>query len=295
MKHLFSNVFLVLVLFLASCGRSSPPASVKQYNFNNAVGSVGVIQVYEGDNLYRLAKNYNIPMRDIIEANNLKSPFILNIGDRLTIPSPRIHTVSKGDTYASISRLYDLSITELVRQNNASAPFLLHEGDQVYLSRSRMPGVTRSTSKVSYSKKNLETAKKRINMPKPPKRSGGKGFEWPVQGRLLSSYGAKKGGLFNDGINIGAPKGTAVRAAENGVVVYSGNELKGFGNLVLVKHDGGFVSAYAHLEKSLVKKGVIVSKGEGLGTVGSTGSVNTPQLHFEIRKNGKALDPKKYL
>lgn len=295
MRRLLTLFVVLTALSLQGCGRSSAPASVKKYSFDNAVGSIGIIQVYEGDNLYRIAKNYNIPIRDLIEVNKLNSPFILNIGDRLTVPSPRIHTVQKGESYASIARLYDLSITELVRQNNATSPFLLHEGDQVYLSRSRAPKATTSSNKLAYSKQRVEAVKKSANMPKPPKRSSSKGFQWPVQGRLLSSYGAKKGGLFNDGINIGAPKGSVVRSAENGVVVYSGSELKGFGNLVLVKHDGGYVTAYAHLGKSLVKKGMVISKGEGLGTVGSTGSVSTPQLHFEIRKNGKAINPKGYL
>lgn len=290
------SIFTVCVIsafVLSSCSRATAPASVKRYNLDNSVGSLGIIQVYEGDNLYRIAQNYKIPLRDLVSKNDLKPPFLLSPGDRLTIPSPRIHIVRKGESYASISKLYDLSVTELVRQNNASSPFVLHEGDKVYLSRTKAKKM-QIAKKVSYTPQKLEKAKEKANMPSPPKRSSSR-FAWPTQGRVLSSYGAKKGGLFNDGVNIGAPKGSPVRVAENGVVVYSGRELKGFGNLVLVKHDGGYVTAYAHLNKSLVKKGAVLSKGETLGTVGSTGGVDTPQLHFEIRKKGKAINPQNYL
>ena len=114
-------------------------------------------------------------------------------------------------------------------------------------------------------------------------------------GRVISSFGAKSKGLRNDGINIAAPRGTPVRAAENGVVVYAGNELRGFGNLVLIKHSGGWVSAYAHNEDLAVRRGDKVRKGQRIARVGSSGGVTTPQLHFELRKGKRARDPRKYL
>jgi len=117
----------------------------------------------------------------------------------------------------------------------------------------------------------------------------------PVDGKIISNFGPKQGGLHNDGINIRAPKGTPVRAAQNGVVVYSGNDLEGYGNLILVRHQNNMMSAYAHLDKTLIKRGDTVKQGQSIGTVGSTGQVNTPQLHFEIRKGTKALNPVKYL
>ena len=112
---------------------------------------------------------------------------------------------------------------------------------------------------------------------------------------MLSGFGAKAKGLRNDGINIAARRGTPVKAAENGVVVYAGNELRGFGNLLLIKHSGGWVSAYAHTDKVLVKRGDKVGKGQRIATVGSTGGVNSPQLHFELRHGRTARDPRKYL
>ncbi|HEY8192079.1 MAG TPA: M23 family metallopeptidase, partial [Alphaproteobacteria bacterium] len=123
-----------------------------------------------------------------------------------------------------------------------------------------------------------------------PPRASSK-FVWPVEGPVISTYGNKKGGVHNDGINIKAPKGAPVRAADNGVVVYADNELKGFGNLVLVRHADKWVTAYAHLDRTLVKKGQTVEQGESIGTVGSSGSVDSPQLHFETRRGTDAIDP----
>ena len=114
---------------------------------------------------------------------------------------------------------------------------------------------------------------------------------WPVAGRVVSRFGAKPGGLHNDGINIAAPRGTPVRAMNGGTVVYAGNELKGFGNLVLIRHSGGLTTAYAHLERVGVNRGDTVSKGQVIATVGTTGGVDPAQLHFEIRQGRKAIDP----
>jgi murein DD-endopeptidase MepM/ murein hydrolase activator NlpD len=120
-------------------------------------------------------------------------------------------------------------------------------------------------------------------------------FVQPVAGRLLSGYGPKPDGLHNDGVNIAAPQGTPVKAADRGTVVYAGNELRGFGNLVLLKHEDGYVTAYAHLDRIDVAKGDSVARGQRIGTVGRTGSVSEPQLHFELRRGAKAIDPSEAL
>jgi murein DD-endopeptidase MepM/ murein hydrolase activator NlpD len=120
-------------------------------------------------------------------------------------------------------------------------------------------------------------------------------FLWPVNGKVVSEFGTAEDGLHNDGINIAAPRGTPVRAAENGVVVYAGNELRGFGNLLLVRHADGFVSAYAHNESLLVERGATVERGQTIARVGSSGSVTSPQLHFELRRGTEAVDPREYL
>jgi murein DD-endopeptidase MepM/ murein hydrolase activator NlpD len=116
-------------------------------------------------------------------------------------------------------------------------------------------------------------------------------FRWPVRGRVISAYGVKASGERNDGINIEVPEGTPIKAAEGGTVIYAGNELKGYGNLVLIKHPNGFVSAYAHASEILVKRDDVIMRGQTIGKVGTTGNVPRPQLHFEIRQGNKPVDP----
>ena len=127
-----------------------------------------------------------------------------------------------------------------------------------------------------------------------PALSGGK-FLWPVNGKIVSRFGAKDGGLHNDGLNIAAPQGTPVRAAENGVVAYAGNELRGFGNLLLIRHADGWMSAYAHNDALLVQRGDRVARGQTIARVGRTGNVATPQLHFELRRGAGPVDPLPHL
>jgi murein DD-endopeptidase MepM/ murein hydrolase activator NlpD len=129
----------------------------------------------------------------------------------------------------------------------------------------------------------------------PPFPVAGKGFLWPVHGRVISGFGTTADGGHNDGINIAAPAGTPVLAAEAGEVAYAGNELKGYGNLILVKHRDGFVTAYANNAELLVKRGDKVLRGQPIARVGATGAVAEPQLHFEIRKGTQAVDPTDYL
>ncbi len=131
-------------------------------------------------------------------------------------------------------------------------------------------------------------------VPEPSPRTSGQ-FLWPVDGKVISEFGSKNGGLHNDGINIEASRGTTVRAAENGVVAYAGNELRGFGNLLLIRHADGWVTAYAHNEKLLVKRGDKVSRGQPIAEVGSSGNVSSAQLHFELRRGAEPVDPMKYL
>jgi murein DD-endopeptidase MepM/ murein hydrolase activator NlpD len=128
-----------------------------------------------------------------------------------------------------------------------------------------------------------------------PAPADGPGMRWPVRGKVISEYGPKPNGLKNEGINIAVPEGTGVRAADGGVVAYAGNELKGYGNLVLIRHEGGWVTAYAHAKELFVKRGDIVKRGDVIAKAGQTGSVSSPQLHFEVRKGATAMDPMKFL
>lgn len=130
------------------------------------------------------------------------------------------------------------------------------------------------------------------HVPLPPTRNS---FLWPLEGRVISGFGAKPGGKHNDGINIAVPVGSEVRASQNGVVAYAGNELRGYGNLVLIRHDGGWMTAYAHNDSLLVGKGDVVRRGQVISRSGRSGGVSRPQAHFEIRRDGEPQDPLRLL
>lgn len=121
------------------------------------------------------------------------------------------------------------------------------------------------------------------------------GFRWPVRGRVISGFGPKPTGQQNDGINLAVPEGTPIKAADDGVVAYAGNELKGYGNLVLVRHSNGYVTAYAHASEILVKRGDSVRRGQVIAKSGQTGDVTSPQVHFEVRKGSTPVDPMQHL
>ncbi len=132
------------------------------------------------------------------------------------------------------------------------------------------------------------------NLPAPDPMTGST-FRWPVKGRVITAFGARPDGGHNDGIDLAVPQGTPVMAAENGVVAYAGNELKGYGNLVLIRHANNWVSAYAHNEEILVKRGDKVRRGQVIAKAGATGSVSQPEVHFELRKGSRPVDPTKYM
>lgn len=131
--------------------------------------------------------------------------------------------------------------------------------------------------------------------PPPPPPSSGKGYIWPVRGQVLSEFGTTGKGQHNDGINIAVSRGAPVVAAQDGVVAYSGNELRGFGNLLLIKHADGWMTAYAHNDTLLVKRGETVRRGQQIAKAGDSGGVSQPQLHFEIRHGTRAVDPMTFL
>ena len=299
---------------LAACGPVTQPST---HAYPNAAGpgeapprrTLGDSYVVRtGDTVYGISRRADLGVRAVIEANGLTPPYIVVPGQRLALPRLREHVVEAGDTVYGVARRYDVSMSALVRANAVEPPYTIWVGQRLVL-----PGqVVAATAVASVPQGAGEVTTAPLApvppvpslpapgamRPTPPSHAAiappsrtAEGFLWPVEGRVLSSFGSKAGGLHNDGINIAADRGTPVRAAENGVVVYAGNELRGFGNLLLLRHADGWVTAYAHNGQFLVRRGDRVTRGQKIATVGSTGSVSTPQLHFEIRKGSRPLDP----
>jgi murein DD-endopeptidase MepM/ murein hydrolase activator NlpD len=277
--------------------------------------------VRSGETVYTIALRHQVPIRGLIALNGLQAPYVLQSGRVLLMPKRRRHVVRPGDTIYGISRTYEVALSRLVQLNGIAPPYKIVVGHILRLPDSveQQPAVVAKPSSRPQTAKVAPPAKKRGNIkaaskkaqgpkvrpkpkprkalaaiPKPPPLSNRK-FLLPVRGRLLSRFGPKGRGLRNDGVNIAAPRGSPVRAAQNGIVVYSGNALLGFGNMLLVRHANGYMTAYAHNESISVKRGDTVRRGQVISTVGSSGNVASPQLHFEIRKGKRAVNPAKYL
>ncbi len=323
-----------------------PPVSRAAAQFTTP----GSVTVQSGDTLYGLSRRNNVPIRAIINANNIAPPYVLRVGQTLTLPRQAYHKVAPGDSVASIARAYGVSSQELVRLNEIEAPYVIYVGQPVLLPTTSggqtvatnaavVGGLPRPAAQpqaagtasggssvtsvspalgggtVSANPIEASGAPNAASAPSSPQAPGpvaslpeaaapppeapivapASAFIWPVQGNVLSGYGPKAGGLYNEGINIAVPQGTPVRASQDGEVVYVGNELRGYGNLLLLRHPNGWVTAYAHNETLLVQRGDKVRRGQAIARAGSSGSVDTPQVHFEIRQGTRSVDPTRYL
>ncbi len=296
----------LLLLLFVTCGCNSGGIPLLNYGADTWWGgsTPDYVTVRKGDTLYSIARRYDVPIRELIETNNLRPPYSLRIGQMLRMPDAKYHVVAKGDTLYNISKSYNVDMRQLSRTNNLREPFTLSIGQRLLLPGSIVTKTTASPQnaktpagkKVSSYQKSVrqKTTRKSVSYGTPVQKRSSK-FAWPVRGTVISKFGVIAKGRNNDGINIKAPLGTAVKAADAGTIAYAGNELKGFGNLILIKHSGGWITAYAHNDRLLVRKGQKVRKGEKIATVGSTGGVSSPQLHFEIRAGKKAVNPLGYL
>jgi murein DD-endopeptidase MepM/ murein hydrolase activator NlpD len=223
--------------------------------------------VKSGETGITIAKAYGVPWSQIIALNRLKAPYVLEIGQKLMLPSKtQVAQMSLEDR----AKAFDLNIDDII---TGSAP-------------------AASAPRASAPKPG--TAPKPA--PPPPAVTGpAPPFGWPVEGRILSGFGPKPGGRFNDGVNLKASQGSAVRSAGDGTVAYAGDAIPGFGNLILITHANGYVTAYGHNEALLVARGKKVARGEVIARAGMTGAVTEPQVHFEIRKNRTPVDPVKVI
>ncbi|MGN0919579.1 MAG: LysM peptidoglycan-binding domain-containing protein [Alphaproteobacteria bacterium] len=272
-------------------------------------GCSSTVRVRRGDTLYSIAKRKNVPLRALIQENHLPAPYTIKVGQVLKIPEKKTYTVRKGDTLYSIARKFDSNVTEVARQNHLKAPYALKPGQKLVVKSWEDAGTTLTTKSPTTTGSTRKTkGKTALNPPEPkakntptksaikvPKSAQGKRFYRPVSGKVIEKFGATSSGVHNDGINISAKAGTLILAADKGTVAYAGSDLKGYGNLILLKHDNSWFTAYAHADKIKVKKGAVVKAKQAIGTVGKTGGVKTPQLHFEVRYKTKPVNPDLYL
>lgn len=272
-----------------------------------ALGGTPIV-VRQGDTLTGLANRYNVPASVILSANGLTRAADVTAGSTIVIPvfnAVGSQTASSAPV-APASRSTPTQVASAPSAPVAAPP----RRPQQLAAPQRAPAATNVATPVQPPARTQQTAAAPVVAPQQnavaqqapearepaatgslPNDAGGLDFRWPARGRVIAGFGT--GG--NEGINIAVPEGTPVRAAESGTVAYAGSELKGYGNLVLIRHDNGFVSAYAHNSELLVKRGDTIRRGQVIANSGRTGNVNAPQLHFEIRKGSDPVDPMPYL
>lgn len=252
-----------------------------------------MVHVQSGDSLYSIARVYGVDQSELVRLNGLKPPYLLASGQSLKLPGIAIASEKEAPVRAVSNDAVASDTLEPVYTGPA-----IDRSAQVITEEELPPppsSVAAQDTKLASLPSPVAAAPSVTPVPKAPLGSAVPKFAWPVNGATLSGFGPKSSGRHNDGINIGAPLGTPVRAAAAGDVVYSGDQVAGFGHLILLRHSGGYATAYAHLQKPLVKQGVRVTAGQAIAQVGKSGNVSTPQLHFEIRKGKQAVNPMSYL
>lgn len=278
-------------------------------------------RVQAGETIYGISRQYGVDASTLIKLNNIPAPYSVEPGRVLLLPAPVETQVAAGTvtseglvpqpaTPSSAITVEELpppgspaASTSAAPAPAAPAPATGAPTDLTPTAPSAQTGAvplpqapaspgTAPTTPAPATQ--TATTQPPPAVPQPAPLTGGQ-FLWPVNGKIIAGFGPREGGLHNDGINVSAPLGTPIRAAENGVVAYAGNELRGFGNMLLIRHADGWMSAYAHADALLVKRGDTVTRGQTIARVGQTGNVSSPQLHFELRRGTDAVDPTKYL
>jgi murein DD-endopeptidase MepM/ murein hydrolase activator NlpD len=267
-------------------GLGAPPSNLGSLPVNSAVPQVAPSApaaanaagfshtIQSGESLYTIARRYDVTAQAIVQANGLSSPDRIIVGQQLVIPG-------RADLLAN-------------RAPNAAPAAATPAPQQVAALPTAAPQQVQQPAAAP-----AQPAQQQAALPQPaaaapaatpsaePAMSGAERFRWPVSGRVITDFAASRG----TGINIEVPEGTPVLAAENGTVIYTGSGVEGYGNLVLVRHPNGYVSAYAHLQSIGVQRGAVVNRGDSIGAAGMTGSVSRPQLHFELRRGATPVDP----
>jgi murein DD-endopeptidase MepM/ murein hydrolase activator NlpD len=251
------------------------PVYVPARTAAQAPAEANVHIVAPGESLIGIARHYHVPLTTLAHANNIQPYTKVSIGDRIAVPGGRAAPAP-------------------ARQAQLQAPV---QAQAPRVAQPRTVAVEKvATVPVQNARVATEEPQKTESVVKTAEAAGAMpSFRWPVRGRVIAAFGPKPNGAQNDGINLAVPEGTPIKAADDGVVAYAGNELKGYGNLVLIRHANGFVSAYANASELLVKRGDTIKRGQVIAHAGQTGNVTSPQLHFEIRKGSTPVDPTKYL
>jgi murein DD-endopeptidase MepM/ murein hydrolase activator NlpD len=259
--------------------------------------------VAKGETLFAVSRRTGVDVTDLISANSLQPPYGVRAGQSLIIPPLRYHRVAQGENVSSIARRYEVTLLDIVRINNLAEPYGVVIGQNIKLPSDDTEMVAMAPPlkaplpakpPVGVVSPAVIPAPVPITPPRPTTLAEAPRFVWPVRGRVVAGYGDLGNGRFNDGVNLAVTRGEAVKVAADGVVLFA-QAMRGFGNLVLVRHAGNWLTAYAHNDVLLVSRGTAVKRGETIARAGQSGTVTSPQLHFEVRRGSKPLNPLQYL
>ena len=254
-------------------------------------GAGGSHTVQSGDTMYNIARRYDVSVNDLMAANGGST--VARLGQKVVIPGGGRAPQAEREPRVQLASVDPKSVPTPAPAVVAPPPVGLPPPAAGTLT----PPAPAAEQQVAIAPQTGAAAAQapavpQASAPAPKAESAaGPGFRWPVRGRVISEFGKKPNGERNDGINMAVPEGTAVKAAEDGTVIYSGNELKSYGNLILVRHENGWVSAYAHNSELKVKRGEQVRRGQIVALSGMSGGVTTPQVHFELRKDATPVNP----
>lgn len=257
-------------------------------------------RVAGNESLYDIASTYQVPLRALIDQNNLEPPFSLAPGRTLQLPPPRLHRVTQGQTFEDVARQYNVDLRSLALLNRMRPPYLVRAGDQIVLPAmaraqpASAPAPSRAANVAPPPITAPATPRPRASTPAvettPQPAAPAPTLAWPLRGDVVARFGAQQGGGRVDGIEIAASEGAPIAAAAEGEVVYAGSDLSAYGTLVLVRHANGYVTAYGYARRALVREGQRVRAGQAIGEVGRIGA-GEPRLLFQLRRGSEAIDP----
>ncbi|NOR52025.1 MAG: peptidoglycan DD-metalloendopeptidase family protein [Gammaproteobacteria bacterium] len=303
---------LTLLLVLSGCGvivypdsTQAPSAQAWSTQKNSIQASVSKHEVEKGETLYSIAYRYGIEVRTLARWNNIKPPFRIFVGQELILKPQIRHRVKKGETLYAIAFKYGVNVRTLALNNAIKAPYKIYVGDNLTIipqanssenfnREQNTPSqsvVLKTQKRIAINSNNKRQANRQTKNQQSYNSNRKAHWGWPARGKVVTTFSPKD---HRKGIDIRGKVGNKVVAADSGNVVYSGNGLLGYGNLIIIRHNSSYLSAYGHNRKLLVKEGVKVAKGEKIAEMGSTRKKGAI-LHFEIRRNGKPVNPVRYL
>lgn len=296
-------------MLLSACASTGelPPVDDQSRSVRDPIKSYRI--VVAGDTLYSIAWEIGQDYRTLAKWNKIRAPYIIHKGQRIKIKPqlteesttdnisqvqrktsyPRYHRVVAGDTLYSLARTAGVNAKELAKWNQIPPPYTIRPGQKLRLTR---PGANSQRTKLTKSSPKVSQVASKRKKTQARTRSGGKitSWSWPTKGRISRRFGQGR----SKGLEISGKKGQAIRAAAGGKVVYAGSGLRGYGQMVIIKHNQEFLSAYAHCDRITVNEGDVIKKGQQIASMGKTGT-NKIKLHFEIRYRGNPVNPEKYL